>query len=138
MGYFVFGVAHLDSVLSSELSDHSHGSRDDVVDTKGRDRSEETGSINSSRVPEVLLTNPQLVSLVHNEVSLEGHIKGNEDTEVSKQADVAELSSSDPLENSGVLVDDLTLLEVETFGWVLGGHLDEGLVKEVRVIQILL
>jgi hypothetical protein len=86
----------------------------------------------------MFLTQPQLISLFHNEVGLEDHVQRHHDSEIGEQSDVAELEGSDPLQNPSIFVDDLTLLEVEVLVGVLAGHFDKRLVGEGRVIDVLL
>lgn len=135
--YLVFGVANLEGVLSADLRDQLHGGRDDVEDSEGGDGSEETGHVDVGGAPEMELAEPELVSLVDHQVGLEGHVERNEDSEVAQSCKVAQLEGAYPLEDSGVLVDDFTLLEVEGLAGELGGHLDEGLIEIGGVVDVL-
>lgn len=135
--YLIFGVADLEGVLSAHLSDQLHGGRDDIEDTEGGDGSEETSHVDVGGTPEMELAEPELISLVDHQVGLEGHVERNEDTEVGQGSNVAQLEGTDPFEDSSVLVDDFTLLEVQGLAGVLSGHLDEGLVEIGRVVDVL-
>lgn len=83
------------------------------------------------------LAEPELISLVHDQVSLEGHVERNEDTKIAQSCKVAQLESTDPFEDSSVLIDHFTLLEVEGLAGVLSGHLDEGLIEIGGVVDVL-
>lgn len=124
--------------MASNLSNELHCGGDDVEDTEGGDRGEETGDVHVSGTPEMLLREEELISLVNNQIGLEGHVEGNEDSEVSKGSNIAQLEGTDPLQNSGVLVNDLALLKVEGGAWELGGHLHEWLVEICGVVDVLL
>lgn len=86
----------------------------------------------------MLLREEQLVSLVEGEVGLEADVERQEDSEVCKSSDVSQLEGADPLQNSGVFVNDLSLLEVQAVAGELGGHFDEGLVEVGGMVDILL
>lgn len=86
----------------------------------------------------MLLANEQLVTFLDNQVRLEGHVQGKENTAISEGSDVSELEGSDPLEDPGVFVDDFALLEVELVAGVLRGHFDKRLVGKGRMVEILL
>jgi hypothetical protein len=84
----------------------------------------------------MLLSQPELISLIHHQVGLEGHVEGDEHSEVRQQSNVAELEGADPFKHAGVLVDHLSLFEVEGAAGVLGGHGDKGLVGEGRMVDV--
>lgn len=86
----------------------------------------------------MLLADPIFVCLFCDQVGLENHVQGEEDSSVGQEGNIAELEGSDPLQDPGVLVDDLSLFEVEGVAGVLRGHLHKGLVSESRVVDILL
>lgn len=86
----------------------------------------------------MLLREEQLVSLVEGEVGLEADVERQEDSEVCESSDVSQLEGADPLQNSGVFVNDLSLLEVQAVAGELGGHFDEGLVEVGGMVDILL
>ena len=65
------------------MSDGPHGGVEDVVDSDGGDGGEETHGVESKRRVKDLLTQPELVSLIQDQVGLETDIQGDEDTEVS-------------------------------------------------------
>jgi hypothetical protein len=123
--------------LTSDLSDNTHSGVDDVEDTEGRDRGEQPEGVHAVGIPQNSLSNPQLVGLVGDHVGLEDHVQRNEDTSVCQEGNVSELNGSDPLKDTSVLVNDLSLFEVEGIGGVLGGHLDERLVDKGRVENVL-
>lgn len=86
----------------------------------------------------MLLREEQLISLVQGEVGLEADVEWQEDSKVGKSSDVSQLEGADPFQNSGVFVNNLSLLEVQAITGELGGHLDEGLVEIGRMVDILL
>lgn len=86
----------------------------------------------------MLLREEQLIGLVKGEVSLEADVEWQEDSEVGKSSDISQLEGADPFQNSGVFVNNLSLLEVQAIAGELGGHLDEGLVEVGRMVDILL
>lgn len=61
----------------------------------------------------MLLREEQLISLVEGEVGLEADVEWQEDSKVGKSSDVSQLEGADPFQNSGVFVNDLSLLEVQ-------------------------
>lgn len=65
------------------MSDSFHCGVNDVVDSQSGNWSEETSDIDTVGIPQVLLTDPQLVSFVNNQISLEGHVERHYDSEVS-------------------------------------------------------
>jgi hypothetical protein len=111
---------------------------DNVEDSDGGDGGEETGNVHAGCAPKMLLGEEDLISLVNDEVGLEGHVQRDEDTEIGKGSDVAQLEGADPFQNSSVFVDHLALLEVETVTGELSGHPHEGLIEIGRMIDILL
>ena len=86
----------------------------------------------------MLLPNPELVSFVKNQVGLKSNVEGNEDPTVSQGSNVSELEGPNPLQNSGVFVDNLSLFEVEGITGVLGWHFHERLISEGGMIDIFL
>lgn len=86
----------------------------------------------------MLLTEPQLISLVHNKVGFEGHVQRNKHSKIGEQCDVSQLESSDPFKYSSVFVNNFPLLEVEVLAGILSGHFDERLVEESGVEDVLL
>jgi len=73
--YLIFGVAHLDSVLSTDSGDGFHSSVDDVEDSAGGDGGEESERIEAEGGPEDLLSGVQFVSFFQNEIGLEGYVE---------------------------------------------------------------
>ena len=80
--YLVFGVADLDGVLPAYGGDGFHGGVDYVVDSKGGDGGEQSDGIESEGWPEDLLADVELVSFFNNEIGLEGHVEGDENSEI--------------------------------------------------------
>ena len=60
----------------------------------------------------MLLCEEQLISLFKGEVCFEGDVERQEYSEVGESSDVSQLEGADPLQNSGIFVNNLSLLEV--------------------------
>jgi len=86
----------------------------------------------------MLLTDKQLVGFVNSQISLEGHVQGKENATIGQKSNISELEGSNPFKNSGVFVDNLTLLKVELAARILSRHFDERLISESRMVEIFL
>lgn len=85
----------------------------------------------------MLLREEQLISLFKGKVGLEGDVERQEDSKVGESSDISQLECTDPLQNAGVFVNNLSLFEVQAVTRELGGHLNEGLVEVGRMVDIL-
>ena len=85
----------------------------------------------------MLLTNVQLISLLHNQVGLEDHVQRKKNTTISQKSYVSNLKTPDPFKYSGIFVNDFTLLKIKLITGILSRHFDKRLVSEGRMIEIL-
>lgn len=82
--YLVFGVADLDGVLAAHCCDGFHGGINDVVDSEGGDGGEKSDGVEAEGRPENLLADVVLVSFFNYEVGFEGHVEGDEHSEIGQ------------------------------------------------------
>ena len=77
----------------------------------------------------MVLDTHQFVGGVGDQVGLEAQVEWNVQGNVSAEGQACKLDESDPFQNSCVLVNDLTLFEVQLGVWLDAWLLDEGLVQ---------
>ena len=85
-----------------------------------------------------MLADVELVSFFNNEISFEGHVEGDENSEIGQSCQISNLEGSDPFQNPGVLVYNLSLLEIEGLIGILSRHFNEGLIGEGGMVYVFL